>query len=382
MALLTTHSHEFVVQSKLFLVVVDMTNMDADKRWFTDLMPRIQNKLIEWNIVDGHSTTDHLTTPLSEHLKVFLESRRARACNRQHISKTESVISRILVGCGFKMFTDIDGPTVETFLAKGRGENGYGEGTFNAYLTAVKTFTKWLSDERGLTPDPLARTRPIKQTEIRKQRRALSRDELDRLLSATRDGEHRGNMTADARYLVYRIASECGLRYSEIRSLRVLSFNLDANPCTVHVEAADSKGKRADDLILNDATAAEIKTFLAGREPTAPAFNLPVNSHAAQMLRADLETAGIEYTDPAGRDCDFHSLRHSFITNLFLAGVPATVVQKLARHKDLKTTLKYSHVSYDSEVAAIQKLRDLPVTCPNTGCADTPVDNSGIKKVG
>ncbi|MHC4397229.1 MAG: tyrosine-type recombinase/integrase, partial [Planctomycetota bacterium] len=158
--------------------------------------------------------------------------------------------------------------------------------------------------------------------------------------------------------------------------------NLDANPCTVHVEAADSKGKRADDLILNNATAAEIKTFLTSRKPTAPAFNLPVNSHAAQMLRADLEAAGIEYTDAAGRDCDFHSLRHTFITNLFLAGVPATVVQRLARHKDLKTTLKYSHVSYDSEVAAIQKLRDLTVTCPEHNQTDTPVDNGGIKKVG
>ncbi|MHC4397244.1 MAG: tyrosine-type recombinase/integrase, partial [Planctomycetota bacterium] len=235
---------------------------DADKKWFADLLPRIQSKLTEWNVVNSHNMTDHLTTPLSVHLKTFIESRKAKNCKQQHISKTESSISKVLVGCGFRLWSDIDGTTVETFLAKGRGDNGYGEGTYNAHLTAVKTFTRWLSDERGLTPDPLARAKPIKQTTCRKTRRALNKDELDRLLTATRNGERRGNMTAEARYLVIRIATECGLRYSEIKSLRVLSFNLDANPCTVHVEAADSKGKRADDLILNNATAAEIKTFL------------------------------------------------------------------------------------------------------------------------
>ncbi len=53
---------------------------DADKRWFTDLMPSIQKKLIEWNVVDRQNTVDHLATPLLDHLKVFLETRKARAC--------------------------------------------------------------------------------------------------------------------------------------------------------------------------------------------------------------------------------------------------------------------------------------------------------------
>ena len=47
---------------------------DADKKWFTDLMPRIQDKLVDWGIVDRQNTVDHLTTPLVEHLKIFLES--------------------------------------------------------------------------------------------------------------------------------------------------------------------------------------------------------------------------------------------------------------------------------------------------------------------
>lgn len=352
---------------------------DADKRWFCDLMPRIQNKLIEWNVVDRQNTVDHLATPLLDHLQVFLESRRAKACKEYYISQTESSIQKVLNGCRFRMHTDIDALTVETFLAKGRGDDGYSEGTYNGHLQAFKTFAKWLSDERQLTPDPMARTKLVKQTEFRKKRRALTADEKDRLLIATRNGKRRGKMSAEARYLVYRIATECGLRYSEIRALRVLSFDFDANPCTIRVEAENAKGKESDNLILNDETAAEIKTFLADKESTDLAFNLPHNSHAAEMIRGDLAKAGVEYTDASGRDCDFHSCRHYFITSLFLAGVPATVVQRLARHKDLKTTMLYSHVTLADQVSAIRKLRVLTVSCPNSTQQKTTVDNRGLR---
>jgi integrase len=275
------------------------------------------------------------------------------------------------------LWHDVDGPTVEKFIADGRGDNGYGQGTHNAYLRAFKTFTKWLKDERDLTPDPMSRIKLLKQTEYRKKRRPLNTDELSRLLTKTKNGECRGNMSGFERYLTYRIATECGLRYSEIKALKVLSFDL--NPCTVHVEAENSKGKESADLILNDETAVEIKAFLAGKEPTERAFNLPHNSHAAEMIRADLATAGIEFRDAAGRDIDFHSTRGTFITNLFLAGVPAAIVQKLVRHKDLKTTQGYCHISFESEVAAIRKLRDLTVTCQSDAQQKTTVDSSGMK---
>ncbi len=278
------------------------------------------------------------------------------------------------------MFSDIDGTAVETFLARGRSEDGYGQGTYNVHLRAFKTFTKWLFDERGL-PDSLIRIKLIKQTEKRKKRRPLNADEKSRLLSATRNGKHRGRMSAEARYMVYRIALECGLRYSEIKVLRVLSFNFNVSPCTVRVEAENAKGKETDDLILNDKTAAEIKVFLSGKEPTDLAFDLPFGSHAVNMIRRDLEIAGVDYTDAAGQDIDFHSLRHTFITNLFLAGVPATVVQRLARHKDLKTTMLYSHVTLSDQVAAIRKLRDLTVVRQNGILPRTIVDTSGQRNL-
>ena len=53
--------------------------------------------------------------------------------------------------------------------------------------------------------------------------------------------------------------------------------------------------------------------------PTAKAFGgtyRRLTSRTAEMLRQDLEAAGVAYVDEGGRVLDFHGLRHTFVTNL------------------------------------------------------------------
>ena len=113
-------------------------------------------------------------------------------------------------------------------------------------------------------------------------------------------------------------------------------------------------------------TAKAIKAHLSGKLPTATAFGMPHITNTASMLKDDLKAAKIPYTDDSGRDVDFHALRHTFITNLSRAGVHPTVAQKLARHSSIELTMKYyTHVLHESEVAAIDSLKNLSYTCPD-----------------
>lgn len=52
-----------------------------------------------------------------------------------------------------------------------------------------------------------------------------------------------------------------------------------------------------------------------------------------------------------------HQLRHAFCSHALMQGIDPRTVQKWMGHKDLKTTLRYAHVSPDHEKEAIQRLR-------------------------
>lgn len=48
-----------------------------------------------------------------------------------------------------------------------------------------------------------------------------------------------------------------------------------------------------------------------------------------------------------------HDMRHTYITNLIESGAPLSVVKELAGHSDIKMTMRYTHISLESKVKAV-----------------------------
>jgi integrase len=99
-----------------------------------------------------------------------------------------------------------------------------------------------------------------------------------------------------------------------------------------------TKNKKTAVIDLKQETAAELKTFLAGKMPHIRAFAVP--DQPSKMIKKDLEAAGISYKTDEGT-ADFHSLRHSFITNLARSGVKPYEAMALARHSSITLTMNY-----------------------------------------
>jgi integrase len=164
-------------------------------------------------------------------------------------------------------------------------------------------------------------------TDPRHTRRAFTDDEVGRLLDVAERGPVVLGMAGPDRAMAYRTALGSGFRAGELRSLTPESFDLDGDPPTVTVAAAYSKRRRRDVQPIRRDLAERLRTWLADKPAGVPVLNLP--DKAATMLRVDLDAAGIAYRDDAGRVADFHSLRHTFITNLTQGGVYPKLAHRL-----------------------------------------------------
>ena len=343
-------------------------------KWLEGLPARLRGNLQRIGLLDGCRAG--ALQSLSEHLDGapdapgFRQALAAKGATPAYVDLVTGRAKRVVEGCGFTFWSDISATKVLTFLADLRADKADGKGnvkrgisaqTSNYYLRAIRQFCRWMVRDGRATESPVAYLDGLNvRTDRRHDRRALSLAEVRRLLTATAAGPERFGMTGAARVMLYRLALESGLRAAELASLTRASFDLDGPAPEVRVAAGYSKHRRQDVLPLRPDTAAALRAFLAGKLPTARAFNVPSKYRIVKMLRADLEAAGIDYRDGAGHVVDFHALRHTFITNLAASGCHPKTAQSLARHSTITLTMdRYTHGVVGDEAAALDRLPDL-----------------------
>lgn len=245
---------------------------------------------------------------------------------------------------------------------------GLSLGSLNHHRAAARSFVLWLRKDGRLADDPLIGLASYNaKADPRHDRRALSLDELQRLIAVAASGPTYKRMTGRARSLCYRLATTTGLRYSEIQSITTTGLTFGDSP-TVQVAAAYCKNGEPATLPLPGDLAHDLADFVASIPEGAPVFDLPEGGGAA-MVRFDLERADIPYKDASGRPFDFHALRGMCATMLDAAGVSPRTVQRLMRHSKLEMTDRYTRPRLvDIERAAER----LPVLRPSEAPADPP----------
>ncbi len=343
-------------------------------RWLSDLPSKIRNRLVEIGLISTEKAA--VTKTLNEHLSDWEASQHAKGNTKRHVELLMSRAKRIVTECEFQYFGDISASRVMTCLSELRQDavdgggtitkKGISNQTFNFYLQAIKQFARWMVKDRRAIDSPLSHLDGLNvKTDRRHDRRALTVEELRRLISTTAQQPDRWNMPGTERSLLYQLAVETGIRAGELRSLKRSSFTLNAPQPTVTLSASYSKRRREDVLPLKPETADCLDEYLSNLLPTAPAFKIPPRQHVAEMFRADLTAAGIEYRDDSGHVADFHCLRHTFISMLASGGVNPKTAQALARHSTITLTMdRYTHTYRGEESAALDALPDLSITEP------------------
>jgi integrase len=243
---------------------------------------------------------------------------------------------------------------------------GVGVETTNQYLTHLKSFCRWMVKDRRMGENPVAHLEPGNAlADRRHDRRELDAGELRRLLVAARDSARRfRGLSGRDRFHLYAAACGTGFRASGLASLTPESFELDAEPPTVTLAARRNKSRKLKVQPLPPDVAGLLRGYLRERPAGEPVWDgtWARGRVAADMLRIDLEAAGIPYA-VEGPDgplyADFHSLRHSYLTLGGRAGIDLRTLQELAGHSTPALTARYSHRRLYDLAAAVEKLPPL-----------------------
>lgn len=136
-------------------------------------------------------------------------------------------------------------------------------------------------------------------------------------------------------------AYSAGLRVSEVVKLKII--DIDSDRMQIRIEQA--KGKKDRLVTLAKTTLEMLREYVKTYQPKLYLFEGQIKEQhysarsAQEIFSFHVKAIGL----PAY--FSFHSLRHSYATHLLESGTDIKYIQELLFHNDIKTTLRYTHLS-------------------------------------
>lgn len=278
--------------------------------------------------------------------------------SEKHAKLTLSRLRRIIAEAGVSELGQINLESIESAIGQIIDDDDSGPRTYNHYVQAINSFCNWLVASKKLAANPLVgMARMNAEVDVRHRRRALTADEFSSLVaSARQSGIKIQNYSPEQRARVYLLAYYTGLRRKELSTLKPENFSLDAEQPILKVKAACSKHRKEDTLPIHPDLLALLREWLPGYAPKKEIFPKLEKKKTWLMVKKDLERVGIPYKNEEGF-ADFHAAgRHTHITELLRNGTTLPEARELARHSDVRMTMRYTHIGLDDQAKAIQNL--------------------------
>jgi site-specific recombinase XerD len=215
---------------------------------------------------------------------------------------------------------------VRTYLAN-LSQGGLSASTMNQAISAVRFFFNGVL-HRDWSLDILYQRAPQRVPVT------MTPDEVGRLLAAVPRLRERVAM---------EIAYAAGLRLNEVLHLKLT--DIDSQKMLIRVE--QGKGKVDRNVMLAASLLESLRAYWKESKPRGWLF--PGHPPKRPMHATLIQRAFIVAKEAAriSKPVSFHSLRHSFATQLLESGVNVRTIQALLGHHSLGTTQRYMHVAGD-----------------------------------
>jgi integrase/recombinase XerD len=273
-----------------------------------------------------------------ERMKKHLEE------NRYSLRTTKSYLPLLELFFRYYNTTDPEDITIDQvshFVHEFIIKNGYSASYQNQVVSAIKT---WYEISGTGRINPVLLDRPRRGRSLPK---VFSKDEVKRILNATRNGKHK---------LLLWLAYSCGLRRSELINIKL--EDLDRSRGLINI--MEGKGKVDRIVPVPDKVWEKIDDYIGGYTPKVYLLEGQGGGQYSvesvyQVFKQALRRAGIK------KDVGIHSLRHSYATHLHENGLDIRYIQELLGHKSTKTTEIYTHVSRRNLAAVRSPIEDMDV---------------------
>lgn len=220
---------------------------------------------------------------------------------------------------------------------------GKSAATINLYLTSCKLFFKFLY-QQGLYSLDISHIKGCKISEDHKRdalTSAQGKAVLNSFDTSTLEGLRNKSMTA--------LMMTCGLRTIEVSRANVGDIVNSYGRTALFVQGK-GRDQKAECVMLPAQVENLINKYLQKRSnysPSDPLFagigNRNINGRLntisiSRIVKTAFKSVGLD-----SKRLTAHSLRHSAATAMLLNGVDLVKVQQILRHKNVNTTLIYSH---------------------------------------
>lgn len=251
---------------------------------------------------------------------------------------------------------DLDAATITAFLAHLEHERGNSVRTRNARLTAIHSFFHYAALKAPESAELIARVLSIPEKRYESTLISYLTDpEIDALLAVP----DRSTWTGRRDHALLLVATQTGLRASELASLRCEDLNLGGGWIR-----CQGKGRKERCTPLSRETRQVLRVWLRelGGDPAGPLFPSRNGGH---LTRSAIWRLVVKHTATAREHCQSltaknitpHTLRHTAAMRLLRAEPPvdpATIALWLG-HESLDSTNKYLHADMELKRRALDR---------------------------
>ena len=229
------------------------------------------------------------------------------------------------------------------------GDNNYTKKTISRKINAMKTFFKYMVDEKIIGEDP---ANHVQHPKIQQS--------APRILSKIEYRALRDTVKSDPRTkAIVEVLLQTGLKINELASMKIgnIGFSQNDNDQGI-LKIPGTQTVPGREIPLNKAVQDALRTYLEIRTPSEYENVFTTKTGKPLLIRNIRATLDRYFKQIGLNNVTINELRHTFIAEHLRKGASVLLVSKIAGHKRLSTTenyLKYIERQED-EVGSLEEL--------------------------